>query len=48
MKGSTLQKKEVLPLPLYDKSRYGGKGDRVEEERWPTVTGPIDVAMVEG
>jgi D-glycerate 3-kinase len=35
-------------VPVYDKSLNGGRGDRTPEERWRTVTGPLDLVFVEG
>lgn len=37
-----------MRVPAYDKSLYGGRGDRIPQERWPTVEGPIDVMLLEG
>lgn len=40
-----------LPLPAFDKSRFGGEGDRVERGEWEevdTTERPIDVLIFEG
>jgi D-glycerate 3-kinase len=35
-------------VPVYDKSAYGGRGDRTPQSSWRDATGPIDVVFVEG
>lgn len=35
-------------VPVYDKSRHGGRGDRAPESDWRLVTGPLDLVLVEG
>lgn len=35
-------------VPVYDKSAYGGRGDRAPAHAWREVTGPLDVIVVEG
>lgn len=35
-------------VPRYNKSAYGGRGDRAPEETWPVVEGPLDVVLLEG
>jgi D-glycerate 3-kinase len=37
-----------VPVPAYDKSAHGGRGDRRPEADWPVVTGPLDLVIVEG
>ncbi len=37
-----------VQVPVYDKSAHGGRGDRAPESAWRTVTGPLDVVVVEG
>jgi len=37
-----------VPVPVYDKSAHGGRGDRAPERDWRTVTGPLDLVLVEG
>jgi D-glycerate 3-kinase len=39
---------EKIPVPFYDKSLCGGRGDRASRERWPVVEGPVDVILLEG
>lgn len=39
---------EVVALPAYDKSAHGGRGDRRPRAQWPTVTGPLDLVVIEG
>lgn len=45
---SRLQPGETLRLPVYDKSAHGGLGDRLPNDQWRLVTGPIEVVIVEG
>jgi len=40
------KEKETIALPVYDKSRFGGQGDRSEET--VVVEGPFDVVIFEG
>ncbi|KAJ2838484.1 hypothetical protein J3B01_001369 [Coemansia erecta] len=35
-------------IPAYDKSRYGGYGDRVPREQWTQAQPPVDVVLFEG
>lgn len=37
-----------MKLPRYDKSAYGGKGDRADPSTWPDVEGPLSVILFEG
>lgn len=37
-----------VAIPRYDKSAFGGKGDRTEKEQWKTVQGPLDLILFEG
>jgi D-glycerate 3-kinase len=37
-----------LSLPRYDKSKFGGQGDRADSAQWPEVKLPIDVVLIEG
>lgn len=37
-----------VSLPCYNKSAYGGKGDRAPSASWSTTETPIDVVLVEG
>ncbi len=39
---------ESTRVPIYDKSAHGGRGDRAPEETWRTVTGSLDVIVLEG
>ncbi|KAM0756323.1 P-loop containing nucleoside triphosphate hydrolase protein [Meredithblackwellia eburnea MCA 4105] len=43
---SNLNPSKPIKLPVYDKSRFGGQGDRSEEV--VTVQGPLDVVIFEG
>ncbi|KAJ6259624.1 hypothetical protein Dda_5262 [Drechslerella dactyloides] len=36
------------PIPSFDKSLNGGKGDRVARDQWRVVKGPVDVVIFEG
>jgi D-glycerate 3-kinase len=40
--------RETMRLVAYDKTAHSGRGDRACEDRWPTVTGPLDVVLLEG
>ncbi|GLI64652.1 hypothetical protein VaNZ11_007980 [Volvox africanus] len=37
-----------VAVPRYDKSSYGGRGDRAAASTWPVVSGPLDVVFFEG
>ncbi|KAG0480623.1 hypothetical protein HPP92_011481 [Vanilla planifolia] len=37
-----------MKLPRYDKSAYGGRGDRADPSTWPEVEGPLSVILFEG
>ena len=37
-----------IQIPRYDKSAYGGKGDRAKLDEWATMQGPLDLVIVEG
>ncbi|CAK9174655.1 unnamed protein product [Ilex paraguariensis] len=37
-----------MKLPRYDKSAYGGRGDRADHSTWPEVEGPLTVVLFEG
>lgn len=37
-----------VAVPVYDKSAHGGRGDRLPESAWRTVTPPLDLVLVEG
>ena len=39
---------EAQRIPVYDKSRHSGRGDRVRESEWREVRGPLDLVFVEG
>lgn len=38
----------TVRVPRYDKSAFGGAGDRAELEKWHTVTPPLSVVLFEG
>lgn len=40
--------KTSIDLPRYDKSRHQGQGDRIEKQKWPRVSLPVDVVLLEG
>ncbi|KAI8364484.1 P-loop containing nucleoside triphosphate hydrolase protein [Choanephora cucurbitarum] len=42
------QEGEKVPIPVYDKSCFGGKGDRLAETDWKYPTGPFDIVLFEG
>lgn len=35
-------------LPRYDKSKFGGQGDRAQENTWPEIQTPVDLVLLEG
>lgn len=37
-----------VPLPVYDKSKHQGQGDRLPESEWKTVAPPLDLVFLEG
>jgi D-glycerate 3-kinase len=37
-----------VAVPRYDKSAFGGKGDRAPESAWPRVQGPVQLVLFEG
>ena len=37
----------LIFLPRYDKSAYGGRGAFAPVAQWPSVQGPLDVALFE-
>jgi D-glycerate 3-kinase len=39
---------KVIEIPRYDKSAFGGKGDRAERKDWYQMQGPLDLVIVEG
>ncbi|XP_042491395.1 D-glycerate 3-kinase, chloroplastic [Macadamia integrifolia] len=46
---SKLSKEGIkMKLPRYDKSAYGGRGDRVDPSTWPEIEGPLNVVLFEG
>ncbi|MBI3441317.1 MAG: hypothetical protein HY052_05895 [Proteobacteria bacterium] len=45
---STISPGKTIFVPLYDKSAHGGRGDRAPMAEWRSVTGPLDMVLVEG
>ncbi|EDK47128.1 hypothetical protein LELG_05309 [Lodderomyces elongisporus NRRL YB-4239] len=39
---------EPVQIPVYDKSAYGGLGDRVSSDQFQTINSPADVIICEG
>ncbi|ONM39202.1 Katanin p60 ATPase-containing subunit A1 [Zea mays] len=37
-----------MKVPRYDKSAFGGRGDRADPSVWPEVEGPLEVVFFEG
>lgn len=37
-----------MKLPRYDKSAFGGRGDRADPSTWPEIEGPLTVVLFEG
>lgn len=38
----------LCKLPRYDKSQFGGQGDRAQESTWPEIQTPVDLVLLEG
>ena len=45
---SASQAAPLVYLPSFDKSQFGGEGDRAPESSWNPVHGPVDVVILEG
>lgn len=43
-----LNNKEKVPIPVYDKSCFGGQGDRLPKEQWKYPLAPFDIVLFEG
>jgi len=39
---------QSISLPIYDKSRHEGQGDRIDKGHWPEVQLPVDIVLLEG
>ncbi|GFR49593.1 hypothetical protein Agub_g11661 [Astrephomene gubernaculifera] len=39
---------DTAAVPRYDKSAFGGRGDRAEPGSWPVVSGPLELVLFEG
>lgn len=37
-----------LKIPIYDKSAFGGEGDRVPPAKWQSILSPVDLVIFEG
>jgi D-glycerate 3-kinase len=37
-----------IRVPIYDKSKYQGQGDRLPEAEWNEIRGPLDLVFLEG
>jgi D-glycerate 3-kinase len=44
---TNLKEGEIF-IPVYDKSKYQGQGDRLPESEWKKVTSPVDLIFLEG
>lgn len=44
----SLENGATCVVPRYDKSAFGGKGDRLPPSKWYTTRGPVDVVLLEG
>eukprot|EP00210_Caulerpa_lentillifera_P008624 g8227.t1 len=44
----SLKDNESVLIPRYDKSAFGGLGDRMEQSKWLKVEGPLDLILFEG
>lgn len=43
-----LDRRMGVPIPQYDKSAFGGRGDRAPREEWHVQSEPVDVVLFEG
>ncbi|GAA5886690.1 hypothetical protein JCM16303_003281, partial [Sporobolomyces ruberrimus] len=43
-----LDEGQVVKIPRFEKSLFGGQGDRVPEEEWTKVEGDVDIVLFEG
>ncbi len=43
-----LKNAEPCALPVYDKSKYQGQGDRADESSWPLIDAPQEIVILEG
>lgn len=37
-----------IPIPAYDKSKYGGMGDRLDQSLWKVAKAPLQMVLFEG
>lgn len=44
----SLREQKETKIPVYDKSKFNGKGDRLNSVDWETVKGPYDIVIFEG
>jgi D-glycerate 3-kinase len=44
----SIDRNGTVRVPVYDKSRHEGRGDRAPEPEWREVAGPLDLVIVEG
>lgn len=45
---ASLLKNRDTAIPVYDKSKFQGQGDRLEPSEWKQVQGPYDIILFEG
>lgn len=43
-----LRNQEPVLIPVYDKSAFGGEGDRMLEGKWQKFENPVDLVILEG
>ena len=49
LKGNViLEEGSEVRLPRYNKSAFGGKGDRHDVQEWPVVSSEVDIILFEG
>ncbi|PWY98430.1 P-loop containing nucleoside triphosphate hydrolase protein [Testicularia cyperi] len=42
------QEQANIKIPVFDKSLFGGQGDRADPSTWPSLSPPLDVFILEG
>jgi D-glycerate 3-kinase len=43
-----LSHNRATKIPQYNKALFSGKGDRLPEAEWESITGPVDIVLFEG
>jgi D-glycerate 3-kinase len=48
LKGINRSPANNVRIPRFDKSLFGGEGDRLPESEWTSIHGPLDIVLLEG